>query len=67
MSKTPYVETEALLAVMEGDVERAAGILDDMLPGELVTFSRQVADLAVAIIKARTRKLGGARVPRPRQ
>lgn len=46
MAQTPYAETEALLAVMSEDSDRARTLLDDMLPGERRTFARQVGALA---------------------
>jgi hypothetical protein len=46
---TPYAETEALLAVLEGDSERVRAILADMLPGELIAFADHVDTLSGAI------------------
>ncbi len=45
MSVTPYVETEALLAVMEKDRDRLRELLAGMLPGELEIFWEQASDL----------------------
>lgn len=44
-SRTPYVETEALLAVMEGDREHAEDLLRDLYRNELETFDRQLTFL----------------------
>lgn len=46
MSTTPYAETEALLAVLNGDTARARQLLDDMLPGERRVFTGQLNILA---------------------
>jgi len=40
-----YAETAALLAVMEEDDVKLQELLDDMLPGELLAFRRQVFTL----------------------
>jgi hypothetical protein len=47
--RTPYVETEALLAVMENRGADALALLDDMLPNELRTFDQQVDRLSEMI------------------
>lgn len=44
-SRTPYAETEALLAVMEGDIERATELVAGFLPRERHTFELQVGTL----------------------
>jgi hypothetical protein len=41
-SRTPFIETEVLLAVLEEDVDRAKELLRGMLPGELWTFTQQL-------------------------
>jgi hypothetical protein len=56
MSETPYVETEALLAVLNDDEERLAGVLDDMTPGELDQLARHARHLAWSCRKAAARK-----------
>lgn len=45
MSRTPYVETEILLAVMEGNTSRAQDFIEGMLNGELRVFRNQVREL----------------------
>jgi hypothetical protein len=35
VSETPYVETEVLIAVMNGDIDEAKRLLRDCFPGEL--------------------------------
>jgi hypothetical protein len=42
---TPFVETEALLAVMNDDQRTAYDLIADMLPGEREVFSQQVSIL----------------------
>lgn len=42
MAETPYVETEALLAVLQADLDRCEELLAGLLPGELRAFDRQV-------------------------
>lgn len=42
MPETPYVETEALLAVMNGDREAAEKILADFYDSELAKFNMQL-------------------------
>lgn len=49
MPETPYVETEALLAVMNEDDERLFNVLDRMLPNELATLRDQALELVSAI------------------
>jgi hypothetical protein len=44
-SVTPYQETEALLALLDGNEERCQEILDQMLPGELKTLARHCHQL----------------------
>ncbi len=39
---TRFVETEALLAVMNGDQRTAYRLISDMLPGERVEFGQQL-------------------------
>lgn len=41
-TRTPFTETEALLAVMEGDPDRCQEILAGFLDGELRTFRDQI-------------------------
>jgi hypothetical protein len=60
MSETPYVETEALLAVMNQDFGRMQELLDGMTRGELREFGDQVAELHGAVVRAWSR--GGARL-----
>lgn len=59
MTETPYTETEALLAVMNGDYERLKFLLDGMLPNELAALTRNSDRLAVecgeAILRSRER------------
>lgn len=43
--RTPYVETEALLAIMDGDREHAEDLLRDLYRSELETFDRQLTFL----------------------
>jgi hypothetical protein len=49
MSRTPYAETEFLLAVMEGDTAEAERLADDMLPNERRVFRNQLLE-AVELI-----------------
>lgn len=58
-SETPYVETEALLAAMNGDIDRCETLLAGLLPGELYAFERQV-ELLDDLIGRRTRALRSA-------
>lgn len=58
-SETPYVETEALLAAMNGDIDRCETLLAAFLPGELYAFERQV-ELLDDLIGRRTRALRSA-------
>lgn len=58
MSNPPYVETAALLAVMNKDERGAQVLLDGMTPQQLLRFSEQVEKLWHAIQNARAR--GGA-------
>lgn len=60
MSETPYVETEALLAVMNEDPGRMQDLLDGMTRRELSEFGEQVETLHGAIRRAWSR--GGARL-----
>jgi hypothetical protein len=60
VSETPYVETEALLAVMNENPERMQDLLDGMSRRELREFGDQVATLHGAIQRAWSR--GGARL-----
>lgn len=55
MPESPYVETEALLAAMNGDHERAEEILAGFLPGELRTFDDQVTLLRDLIARVQRR------------
>jgi hypothetical protein len=57
-SETPYVETEALLAVMNEDDERLQSLLDGMYRRELSEFAAQAQKLHEAIQRAWSR--GGA-------
>lgn len=48
MSYTPYVEANALLAVIEDDLDTARAVIAGMLPGErraLIAQAHQLADL----------------------
>lgn len=45
MPETPYMETEALLAILNGDREGATRIVAEMLDGEVHRFSNQVGFL----------------------
>ena len=54
--ETPYVETEALLAAMNSDIDRTESLLAGMLPNELRAFERQV-ELLSDLIARRTRAL----------
>jgi hypothetical protein len=51
-----YVETEALLAVMDGDYEKCDEILAGFLPGELIRFHDQAAMLADRCRRERYRR-----------
>lgn len=53
--ETPYVETEALLAVMNGDEIRMQELLDGMTRRELTEFGNQLADLHSAVQRAWSR------------
>lgn len=55
MADTPYVETEALLAVMNGNPEGAEEILAGLLPGELNIFDDQVTFLGDLIARVQRR------------
>jgi hypothetical protein len=44
-ARTPYVETEALLAVMEERDDDALAMLRDMMPGELKAFGHNASHL----------------------
>lgn len=55
MPETPYVETEALLAVMNGDEDEARRILGGMYRGErvdLLGHAERLAELAEEINRA---------------
>lgn len=54
---TPYVETEALLAVMEDRGADALALLDGLLPNELRIFDQQVDRLSemIRLIKRQKR------------
>lgn len=54
--QTPYTETEALLAVMEGRNGDAFKILEDMYPNELDMFRDQVNRLGNLIDVVRSQK-----------
>lgn len=54
-SETPFVETEALLAVMNEDDVRLQHLLDGMTRKELAELGRQVATLHDAVQRARFR------------
>lgn len=45
-TETPYVETEALLALLNDDEERALALIADMLPNERASFAKVAARLA---------------------
>ena len=60
MSETPYVETEALLAVMNEDPGRLQDLLDGMTRHELSEFNEQIKMLHGAVNRAWSR--GGARL-----
>lgn len=53
MSQTPFIETEALLAVMDDDEDRSRELLATMLPNELARFERQVDRLGELVVEAR--------------
>lgn len=63
MVSTPFVETEALLAVLEGRPEDAEEILSGFLPGELVGFSRQLRLLDDLIGRVARRRLANPSKP----
>lgn len=46
MAETPYVETEALLALLSEDEDALRALLRDLLPGELENLRRHAQDLA---------------------
>jgi hypothetical protein len=54
-SETPYVETEALLAVMNEDDGRLQHLLDGMSHSELALFARQLDNLLHAVRRAWSR------------
>lgn len=45
-TETPYVETEALLAMMRGDRDEALRLVDEMLPNERASLSAAACALA---------------------
>lgn len=47
--ETPYMETEALLAVMNEDHQRLKSLLNDMHPGEVQELYEQVGKLGSAL------------------
>ncbi len=47
MAQTPWLETEALLAVMSEDEDEALRILDEMLPGERRAFVEHLDRLSL--------------------
>jgi hypothetical protein len=50
MSETPYVETDALLAVIRGDVEEARRLVDEeMMPGERAALLGHLHELAFLV------------------
>jgi hypothetical protein len=59
VSETPYPETEALLAVMNGDTVRMLGLLADMLPGELRAFEKHLTVLRGHVKVCREQQDGG--------
>lgn len=52
MNRTPFAETEALLAVMEEDYEKAERIIDTFHAGELWVFRNNLIELKSLIDKA---------------
>ena len=48
-SRTPYVETEFLLAVMEENEEEIDRLVSDMLPGERKRLYRQLSQAQDAL------------------
>jgi hypothetical protein len=55
-NETPYMETEALLALLNVDLERCQEILDQMLPGELRTLDRLTERLSILAERTWRRK-----------
>lgn len=55
-SETPYVETEALLAVMNDDEGRLAELLGGMFPGELDDLVRTASALQIAASRVAVEK-----------
>jgi len=48
-NRTPFTETEALLAVMENDDDRALALLKDSTPRELRIFEEQLDRLSAMV------------------
>lgn len=46
MSETPYMETEALIAIMEDNPDRAEEIVSEMMPMEAKRLSKHAWDLS---------------------
>lgn len=61
-----YLETEFLIAVMDGDNLRAAELLTRMLPGELRRFSVQLVVAQDMVIRARRIKAAAGLAERMR-
>lgn len=55
-----FVETAALLAIMNGDVTETEDLVSTMLPSELVVFYDQVAQLLDVVRDARRRDVEDA-------
>jgi hypothetical protein len=65
MSETPYVETDALLAVMRGDVDEARRLVDgEMMPGERAALLGHLREL-VFLVDDRNRCEGCGEPVRP--
>lgn len=68
MAVTPYAETEALLALLNGDEGECERILLDCLPGELGNLARvagQLRDMAHAAVRIVHRRQQQASDPGP--
>jgi hypothetical protein len=48
-----YAETAVLIAVMDGDEDRAMELLGDFLPNELLTFEEQAEQLVDLVRRVR--------------
>lgn len=56
MPETPYMETEALLAILNGDRRGAAAIVRRMLDGEVTQFYHEVQVLQDVVFRETRRR-----------